>query len=178
MEWTSGSRPVAQQKKIEQAETPAEEKAENSLPVAKVKQADTISKENTATETAAADLDSALMEEEVVAQQDSSQLNEDDEIAVAEQPEEETKVPAEAKPEHSGVVYYVIAGCFESPVKADEMARDLQNKGFSDAQVHGKIGRLHRVCYTAFPTRREASNYMLKLQREGYKGVWIQRARW
>jgi len=76
-----------------------------------------------------------------------------------------------------GPIYYVIAGCFESKSKADRLLNDLQDLGFNQAEIKGKIGRLHRVCYTTFPTRKQASDYMLKLQREGRKGVWIQKGR-
>ena len=75
-----------------------------------------------------------------------------------------------------GTVYYVIAGCFESQTKANELLEDLRAKGFDQSAIYGKIGRLHRVCYTLFATRAEASNYMLKLKREGYRGVWLQKA--
>ena len=176
-DWTSGSRSIVQHKETEQTETLPVEKEENDMPVADVNQQDTLPLEDTTKEIATANTEGET-EEETTVSEAGDQPGGEKELADAQQAEDENKTPAEAKPQLSGVVYYVIAGCFESPAKADEMARNLQNEGFSDAQVHGKIGRLHRVCYTAFPTRREASNYMLKLQKEGYKGVWIQRARW
>jgi len=79
--------------------------------------------------------------------------------------------------EYQGPVYYVIAGCFESQAKAERLLKELQDDGFDQAEIKGKIGRLHRVCYITFPTRRQASDYMLKLQRAGRKGVWIQKGR-
>jgi len=76
---------------------------------------------------------------------------------------------------HKGPRYYVIAGCFESKLKAESMLQELHEAGYDKAVLDGKIGRLHRVSYDVFAVRAEASNYMLKLKRDGRKGVWIQK---
>ncbi len=98
-------------------------------------------------------------------------------IEIVPDEEEITQKEEEVIVESQGPIYYVIAGCFESKSKADRLLNDLQDLGFDQAEIKGKIGRLHRVCYTTFPTRKQASDYMLKLQREGRKGVWIQKGR-
>lgn len=75
-----------------------------------------------------------------------------------------------------GTVYYVIAGCFRSEYKADRLLVELKKEGFGQASIEGKTPTgLIRVCYASYPKRRQASNYMLKLQNQGRKGVWIQK---
>jgi nucleoid DNA-binding protein len=90
------------------------------------------------------------------------------------EPEEKAVKKVAKKVKHKGPRYYVIAGCFESKFKAESLLDELKEKGFENAVLDGKIGRLHRVCYDIFDNRPQASNYMLKLKREGYRGVWIQ----
>jgi hypothetical protein len=94
---------------------------------------------------------------------------------VAEEQKSDTQVAVEEeKPQ--GPVYYVIAGCFRSEYKANRLLKDLKANGFEDASIEGKTpGGLIRVCYASYPKRRQASNYMLKLQNQGRKGVWIQK---
>jgi len=77
--------------------------------------------------------------------------------------------------DYKGPRYYVIAGCFESKQKAEDLLASLHEAGYEKAFLKGKIGRLHRVSYDVFTKRSDASRYMLKLKREGRKGVWIQK---
>ena len=92
--------------------------------------------------------------------------------------EEQTVVEEVAveEPKPQGPVYYVIAGCFRSENKANRLLKDLKANGFENASIEGKTPNgLIRVCYASYPKRRQASNYMLKLQNQGRKGVWIQK---
>jgi cell division septation protein DedD/nucleoid DNA-binding protein len=155
------------------AGSPANQNA-NDLPVADTvdTEADTIP----ANEAEGVVSDEAAVVEEDIPETAEAEINVTVENTgqTAESAVQEEPAPLELK----GVVYYVIAGCFESKMKAEELAANLRNEGFEHAQVHGKIGRLYRVCYTAFPTKREANRFQKRLNDEGKTGVWIQRARW
>ncbi len=95
---------------------------------------------------------------------------EDEEIPIEEPVEEPITIE-----EPQGPVFYVIAGCFRSEYKAERLLEDLKKSGFDQASIEGKTPNgLIRVCYASYPKRRQASNYMLKLQNQGRKGVWIQ----
>lgn len=84
--------------------------------------------------------------------------------------------PVVRQEQNIGPHYYVIAGCFRSEFKANRLLNDLHSKGFDNANIEGKTPNgLIRVCYAKFPKRRQASNYMLKLKKQGHKGVWIQK---
>ena len=91
------------------------------------------------------------------------------------EPVEKEEVSNSIPENYKGPNYYVIAGCFESKLKAEDLLAQLHEQGYEKAFLKGKIGRLHRVCYDVFAKRSDASNYMLKLKREGRKGVWIQK---
>lgn len=77
---------------------------------------------------------------------------------------------------YTGPIYHVIAGCFKSASKADRLLNNLKSLGYSEASIEGKTPNgLIRVCYASYPERSQASNYMIKLQNQGRKGVWIQK---
>jgi cell division septation protein DedD len=101
----------------------------------------------------------------------------DEEVAKVEVVEKEPKTEPEVVINKTeGPQYYVIAGCFRSEFKANRLLNDLQSKGFENASIEGKTPNgLIRVCYATYPKRHQASNYMLKLQNQGRKGVWIQK---
>jgi len=101
----------------------------------------------------------------------------EEEVAKVEVVQEEPKAePVVEAKKTEGPQYYVIAGCFRSEFKANRLLNDLQSNGFENASIEGKTPNgLIRVCYATYPKRRQASNYMLKLQNQGRKGVWIQK---
>ena len=104
--------------------------------------------------------------------------NGEEEAAVKEVEPEMVEVAVVEEKQHNRPVYYVIAGCFRSEFKANRLLEDLKTDGFEDASIEGKTPNgLIRVCYSSYPKRRQASNYMLKLQNQGRKGVWIQKSK-
>ena len=116
------------------------------------------------------------------AQQTVDNKDENEEVIAQNPVEEEVKQPVEEEAvvntipaDYKGPRYYVIAGCFESKQKAEDLLASLHEAGYERAFLKGKIGRLHRVSYDVFTKRSDASRYMLKLKREGRKGVWIQK---
>jgi len=120
--------------------------------------------------------DSLIQQDQTIVADESEAIAVDTVIEIVPD-EEEIVQKEEVIVDTQGPIYYVIAGCFESKTKADRLLKDLRDAGFEQAEIKGKIGRLHRVCYTTFSSRKQASDYMLKLQREGRKGVWIQKGR-
>lgn len=69
--------------------------------------------------------------------------------------------------------YYVVAGCFREEANANNMLRQLQEKGFS-AMIKGRnAGGLIVVCYGAYTSREEATGALAKAQSESDKNAWL-----
>lgn len=70
--------------------------------------------------------------------------------------------------------YHIIAGAFEFVENADKKLRQLQRKGFKDAQIIGKNKwGLIQVTYASLSNERNAINTLRKIQRTSSKDAWL-----
>jgi cell division protein FtsN len=89
--------------------------------------------------------------------------------------ETQTGVEPEPPAIHGKVRYYVIAGCFRNPEKADAFLNELKQKGY-DATIEGKTpGGLIRVCYGGYSSWRKAAKISSEINSKENTTSWVQR---
>ncbi|MBA7552729.1 hypothetical protein ES705_45301 [subsurface metagenome] len=93
-----------------------------------------------------------------------------------EAPEEEIRTEdiPHATPIRQGPKYYIVAGSFSYEDNADNLVKDLKQKGYN-AEKFGSIGNLHAVSYDVFSTRQEADRFLKTIQTELDPQAWIKK---
>ncbi len=89
---------------------------------------------------------------------------------------EEVKIPAKTLAQEASGNYYIMAGCFKSSFKANRLLKELQDGEYPNASIKGKTkSGLIRVCYSNFPTKTAAENYMQQVSEKMGKELWMQK---
>lgn len=84
-----------------------------------------------------------------------------------------TSEPIEAVPAEKGV-YYVIVGSFVEKANAEDLYRELQQKGHTP-HILPFDGRFSKVAISSFASRSDAANALRTYKNEVQRGAWIYR---
>jgi len=88
-------------------------------------------------------------------------------------PIEETTTTA-ATQVSDNVPYHIIAGSFKSEENAKKKTKELQNSGYSDAQIVGKNAyQLYMVAYKSFTEYDHAINELKNIQQDDNQEAWL-----
>jgi len=86
----------------------------------------------------------------------------------AEKPETEQTIPAANQTKK----YYIVAGMFSSRTNAENLVYTLKARGY-DAELFGRHGDLHAVCFSSHVSKEAAVQEMNKIRKEYNPDAWL-----
>ncbi|MBP6978847.1 MAG: SPOR domain-containing protein [Bacteroidales bacterium] len=90
--------------------------------------------------------------------------------------DEEVTVPslvASPNPDVPVKKYFIIAGAFKEKMNATSLILQLEKKGYEACMAGRTKGGLYRVCYGAYPGRRQALQALETIRQEEDQNAWL-----